>query len=134
MGSAAAILQLRSAKQKDGESTLDFEQRLWKLCTVALPNERPSVMDREVRLSFINGLASRKLREHITLKEVNNMTEVRKFIALWEHSQQVGGKDLRFEGDTIVALGEEGNGMSKLLVVNNKKEKSEEKEDFKEMI
>ena len=84
-----------------------------ELCATALPDARPSEMDREVKFSFISGLTCRKLKEYLTLKEPSDMAVVRRLISVWQSAQDIAGNTKRsvcFEGEATLIVDEEKQG------------------------
>ena len=118
---ATAHLRLRAGKQGDTESIREYEARLWKLCTTAMPTAGPVVMDREVRMSFISGLRNRRLREWLTLKDPEDMTAVLRAVSLWEHAQDVAGRTT-FGSELVAVMGDEVQQGSNVRMVPTKGE------------
>ena len=118
---ATAHLRLRAGKQGDTESIREYEARLWKLCTTAMPTAGPVVMDREVRMSFMNGLRNRRLREWLTLKDPEDMTAVLRAVSLWEHAQDVAGRTT-FDSELVAVMGDEVQQGSNVRMVPTKGE------------
>ena len=95
-GENAAMMQLRSTVQLEGEKGREYEDRLFEIAYRAYPDRKFEDIEKEVLCQFQLGLFDLKARKYLTLNEPRNLQTAHDLITKLSYSRQACQKHKKF--------------------------------------